>query len=157
MTLSTARAADTAAAVNELIEAGDPNAVANASEDVLIECARRYLTDAIASRERGKARGRERRAVDVDAVDRAILARMHAVAREYTDKTARWTVELMESTFVLDGERIRWGDASYQQHTERAEALELHAAGTIQTSVLHRQAADAIREAGAVTLREVVK
>lgn len=66
------------------------------------------------------------------------------------------TAELMATTFALhDGHRTSWGQATVDQHRERAMALASQGFGTLRTAALHEAAIELIEGASAQCLSEV--
>lgn len=75
-------------------------------------------------------------------------------ARINNTKT-RWTAELLNETFRVDGVEVSWGEATVEQHQRRMESLKKHAQGTLETSAKHGQAITEIKKAHASRLSEV--
>lgn len=125
-------------------------------DDLIRECARRYVAIEHRKFMRSSARGVERLAkVKQDTgrqafdVVRAALGEIEAGLRE------DWSEELLASTFVVGGVRVTWENATVDQHEARAEMLEGMAAGDLQTASIHRRAVHDIREVGVFSLGEV--
>jgi malate synthase len=66
-----------------------------------------------------------------------------------------WNQELLNSTFVVAGETVTWGEATAEQHAIRAESLTKQASGTLETAALHEKAIDRIRADDAENLNQV--
>lgn len=63
---------------------------------------------------------------------------------------------LADETFALgDGRRVKWGEATVEQHAERIVMLEKLVAGTQRTIEQHRDAVEMIEVAGVACLNEI--
>ena len=114
--------------------------------------------DGPGGRERRKWEDRERRADEEWAERKAELQRNldDAIAEWKGQLRIEWTAELLDSTFAMrDGTRVAWGDATVEQHRERAEMFEANAIANAQGAARHRYAIDALEAAGARSLREL--
>lgn len=142
--------------INEAIKTGQ---VPLDDEQLVRECASRYV--ATEYRRLGRARNRdvERNTKIRQRADERLRARVRVVAEEWkAELHAEWDLQLMDSTFsVGDGVVVRYGDATAEQHARRAELLENMAAGDLHTASIHRRAVDDITDAGAATLDEVLR
>ena len=68
------------------------------------------------------------------------------------DLEAGWKPDLLASSFVLNGIRVKWQDATVDQHEARAVMLESMASGDLQTASIHRQAIHDITARGVASL-----
>lgn len=150
--------------VNERIEAvvasGSPDGIGMEPDDVVVECARRYVEAQVKLRERAAARSREDVAKFDEAKNRA-KARLREKAKRITTELAsslhrEWSAALLAGEFALpDGSRVSWADATAEQHELRADQLEALAAGDMATASIHRQAIEDIRSAGVDRLADL--
>lgn len=165
------------------LESDDDYATANemvrgAGLDVLYDLATAALVGAARARRRQEVLARERSAQATptekdraDAVRRDIereeedAESWRQMWRECTqlidDMTAKlkveWEQELLESYFSLaDGTRVRWADATVEQHEERAEMFTRNVAANAEGAARHRRAIADIEAANAKTLGELV-
>ena len=138
--------------IEELIIDGQ---ILTADDDVLLECARRYIASEHNKRGRKsvrnveifhktKAESRARRLASISVITTAMAA-----------DVLGWSPRLLESTFTVDGARVSWANATVEQHEARALWLEAHAAGTLETARIHRQAIADILTANQKTLAGV--
>ncbi len=97
----------------------------------------------------------EQRARESDARFHATIQRaMNTLAAQWK---MEWTDELLASGFSLpDGEVVTWGEATIEQHEQRAAMFEMNAEANAKGAVRHRHAINVLHEAGATCLREVV-
>lgn len=65
---------------------------------------------------------------------------------------AEWTADLLAKTFRVNGVDVTWGEATVEQHRNRAEVLTAHAVGTIETASLHFTAIRELEELGSMSL-----
>jgi hypothetical protein len=66
------------------------------------------------------------------------------------------TAELLGTKFALgDGTHVTWGEATVDQHRQRAELLTVNAAGVVETAARHVAAIRMIEEAGVTSLGEL--
>lgn len=66
------------------------------------------------------------------------------------------TAELLASSFALgDGRVVTWGEATAEDHRQRAKLLGQNVIGNLTTMLLHEQAAEMIETAGAHTLGQM--
>ena len=139
--------------IEELIIDGQ---ILTADDDVLLECARRYVAAEHNKRGRKsvrnveifhktKAESRARRLASISVITTAMVA-----------DVLGWPRPLLESTFTVDGAQVSWANATVEQHDHRASWLESHAAGTFETARIHRQAIADILAANAKSLAGVV-
>jgi hypothetical protein len=142
MTLVRDRQLGLNAQIDALVMSGDAEALLFASEDVVAECARRYVSAQIISRSRRSVRGREQFA-KVREESRAVTAsRVRDVVESLAaDLREEWSAELLRDRFVLpDGSLVSWAEATVDDHRVRAEYLEGLAAGNAETAAIHRRA-----------------
>jgi hypothetical protein len=130
------------AQIDALVLAGDAEALLFASEDVVAECARRYVSAQIISRSRRSVRNREQFAKVREESKAVTASRVRdVVATLAADLREEWSAELLRDHFVLpDGSWVSWADATVAQHVERAEYLEGLASGNAETAAIHRRA-----------------
>lgn len=84
-----------------------------------------------------------------EAVDQQIELKAREVGME-------WTAELLTATFALpDGRRVRWGEATLEQHRVREGQLAKNAARNLEAATRHRVAIHALEKSGARCLNEV--
>ena len=139
--------------IEELIIEGQ---ILTADDDVLLECARRYL-----AAEHNKRGRKSVRNVEIfhktKAESRAKrLASISVITTADRADVSGWPRPLLGSTFTVDGVDVLWADATVEQHDHRASWLESHAAGTLETARIHRQAIADILAANAKSLAGVV-
>ena len=90
------------------------------------------------------------------AADAQLHMRINDILSELVDELkAGWTEELLESSFAVGKDWIKWGDATVEQHQTRATMLENMAAGDLMTAAIHRQAIKDIKDAGVISLAEL--
>lgn len=90
--------------------------------------------------------------VTVERAARKTLRRTLGV----THDTIQARKQLAEEFFALgDGRRVRWGEATVEEHRQRIEMLERMRAGLADTVALHAEAIAAIEAAGVVCLDEI--
>lgn len=165
------------------LESDDDYATANemvrgAGLDVLYDLATAALVGAARARRRQEVLARERSAqatptqrANGDAHRRDIereeeeLESWRQTWRECTQLIAdlgdkmkvQWEQELLESYFSLsDGTRVRWADATVEQHEERADMFTRNAAANVEGAARHRRAIADLNAANARTLGELV-
>jgi hypothetical protein len=142
MTLVRDRQLELNSQIDALVMSGDAEALLFASEDVVAECARRYVAAQIISRSRRSVRNREQ-FVKVREESRALTASRvrDVVASLAADLREEWSAELLRDRFVLpDGSLVSWAEATVTQHKARAEYLEGLASGNAETAAIHRRA-----------------
>lgn len=86
--------------------------------------------------------------------DRVLIPQIGQIVSGYADRIRlELTEELLESAFALgNGERVTWGQATIDQHTQRIALLTGNIAGNIETAARHQTAIDMIQEVGAENL-----
>lgn len=167
MTLAVSQRLDLNAEIDALIRSGDASALDDAALNVLFECARRYLVREIAVKGRRLTRVQEQAVARVHGVDgeaitesrRRHIARVTGLSHRLNDEAtkrvnAEWVALLAES-FMVNGTRVTWAEATVAQHETRAAFLDGLAAGNIETAAIHRAAVTACRDAHVDTLAEV--
>ena len=83
---------------------------------------------------------------------------VHVAQRRYEQNLkAEWSLELLASTFRVDGVTVTWGAATIEQHERRSESLRSHAEGTLQTAALHQQAVRHLRSIHADSLADAIQ
>ena len=96
----------------------------------------------------------------------ADLAIQERTGREIRDMIARyersmkmqWTAELLGTTFTLeDGSRVEWGEATIEQHRERAAMFTGNALANMEGAARHEAAIRDLESAGVPTLRDLVE
>ena len=141
--------------IEELISSGT---IVAADEDVVLECAKRYV--ALEHAKRGRASSRSVESFHKIATARRdkLRSKVAAVVTALAaDVLNGWAPELLAVTFALgDGTEVTFADATVEQHAERASWLEAHAAGTLETASIHRRAIADILAGHAETLGGVV-
>ena len=140
--------------IEELIIDGQ---ILTADDDVLLECARRYVATEHAKRDRKSSRTVEQ-FHKISAERKAklrtrVASIVNALAADVLDG---WAPELLASTFCVSGMDVSFADATIEQHEQRAIWLEAHAAGTLDTASIHRRAISEILAGHAHTLAGVV-
>ena len=140
--------------IEELIIDGQ---ILSADDDVLLECARRYVATEHAKRNRKSTRTVES-FHKTKAEERAkLLTRISSITSALANHVSPgWAPELLASTFAVGGVDVSWANATLEQHEQRALWLEAHAAGTLETAFIHRQAIADILAAKRDTLAGVV-
>ena len=141
--------------IEELIIDGQ---ILTADDDVVLECARRYVAREHARRDRGSSRTVETYHKITTERKAKLRARVRVLVNDLAgDVLSGWAPELMAGTFALgDGTEVSFSDATIAQHEERASWLEAHAAGTMETAAIHRRAIADILAANQLTLAGVV-
>ena len=125
-------------------------------DDVVLECARRYIAAEHNKRSRKSVRNVEifhKTKVEERAKR---LAKISVITTASAAEVLGWPRPLLGSTFTVDGVQVSWADATVEQHEARALWLEAHAAGTLETARIHRQAIADILAANQNTLAGVV-
>jgi|ERR1051326_7184523 hypothetical protein len=80
-----------------------------------------------------------------------------ALDRMVAELKMEWTQELLDSTFALsDGSRVTWGNATVEEHRERARMFTDLAETNLHGAARHKLAIDQLVRAGATCLNEVV-
>ena len=141
--------------IEELIIDGQ---ILTADDDVLLECARRYVDTEHNKRNRNSVRNVE--AYHKTKTERKDKTRSRVrgfVTTLADDVIDGWAPELLAATFANgDGTEVSFANATIKQHEDRASWLEAHAAGTLETAAIHRRAIADILAGHAKTLGEVV-
>ena len=139
--------------IEELIVEGQ---IVTADDDVLLECARRYI--AAEHNKRGRKSVRNVEIFHKTKVEERAkrLAKISVITTADRADVSGWPRPLLGSTFTVDGVDVLWADATVEQHDHRASWLESHAAGTLETARIHRQAIADILAANAKSLAGVV-
>lgn len=84
-----------------------------------------------------------------EAVDKQIEEKAREIGME-------WTAELLTTTFAMpDGTRVKWGEATLEQHRTRSAQLAKNASRNLEAATRHRVAINTIAESGASCLNEV--
>lgn len=160
MLMSRSRPQEVGERIDQIVSTGIADAIYSQPDDVIAECARRYVLAQIGQRKRAEMRTREADAKFREASSTA-KARLRAKVNLITTELAQslhkeWTAALLAGEFALpDGTRVSWADATAAQHGERADQLESLAAGDMATATIHRQAINDLRDAGVATLGEL--
>lgn len=91
--------------------------------------------------------------------ERETLEKIRQVNRQFAaDLRMEWEQELLDAGFALpDGRMVAWGDATVEEHEQRANMLSKNAAANVEAAARHVRAITDIRAAGVTTLREVVE
>ena len=141
--------------IEELLDGGE---ILVADDDVVIECCRRYVATEQARRGRLASRSVEIYHKIKTEKSAQLRAKVSALVDSLmADVKAGWAAELLAGTFAVgDGIEVSFADATIEQHEERALWLEAHAAGTLETALIHRRAIADIRAANQLTLAGVV-
>lgn len=146
------------------------------TSDVLKELATAAVVDAVRRRQRSnvlnverQAERRPRRKPDhswktpeyyetVARMRAEFVTEMTASIERYSQSLKmEWTAELLASDFAMaDGTRVTWGDATLEQHEERAALFQRNALANSEGAARHLKAVEALRESGRTTLNEVV-
>ena len=141
--------------INAIIESGH---LTYEDDEVTEECARRYVDTERRRRERNLNRDVERSTKVRQEANERLRARVSGIVAEMSaDLLSEWNEKLLASSFVLDGIRVTWEDATVDQHNVRAQMLEGMASGDLQTASIHRQAVHDIEALGVTTLAEVAR
>ena len=140
--------------IEELIVEGQ---ILTADDDVLLECARRYVEIEHNKRNRNSSRTVEQ-FHKISAERKAKLrTRVTSIVNALAaDVLEGWAPELLASTFTVGGVDVSFADATIEQHEQRAIWLEAHAAGTLDTASIHRRAISEIIAGHANTLAGAV-
>ena len=140
--------------IEELIIDGQ---ILTADDDVLLECARRYVASEHNRRNRQLARNVE--AFQKTKVEERakLMTRISSITTALANHVSPGLApKLLASTFAVGGVDVSWADATVEQHEQRALWLEAHAAGTLETATIHRQAIVEILAAKRDTLEGVI-
>ena len=141
--------------IEELIIDGQ---IITADDDVLLECARRYVATEHAKRGRNSARNVESHLKFKAERSARLVSKMSVLVDAMADDhISGWAPALLDGTFAVgDGTVVSFRDATIEQHATRAAWLESHAAGTLETASIHRQAIADCIAANQPTLRGLV-
>ena len=140
--------------IEELIIDGQ---ILTADDDVLLECARRYVAAEHNKRDRKSSRTVETYHKTTAESRAKLLTRISSITSALANHVSPgWAPELLKSTFTVGGVDVSWANATLEQHEQRAEWLEAHAAGTLETARIHRQAIADIVAAKRNTLAGVI-
>ena len=152
--MSTATVTDIGAALEERINAiVESGLLTYDDDDVTKECARRYVDEAHRKYERAANRDVERTAKIRQEANLRLRERVSSIVAEMqADLEVKWSAALLASSFVLNGIRVTWQDATVEQHEARALMLEGMASGDLQTAAIHRQAMHDITARGVDSL-----
>ena len=115
------------------------------------ECARRYIAERQRTRQRGYTRDAERAAM----IRRTANARARMNVRVLLSEHSEW-LTLQYETFTVNGVEVTFGDATVLQLTQRAEYLEMQAAGLYRSAEIVRQLIVDLTAAGVDTLTEAI-
>jgi hypothetical protein len=138
--------------INAIIESGHLT-YEDEDQEVTRECARRYVDAEHRRFWRNSSRNVEQATkVRQDASDKLVRLVSRVVAEIQDDLRSGWNVNLLESSFALNGVRVTWANATIDQHETRAAMLESMAAGDLQTASIHRQAVQDILAGHVATL-----
>lgn len=90
--------------------------------------------------------------------DARFAASIHASIETYTNEVKmQWTQDLLDTGFALpDGTTVTWGDATVDQHKQRAQMFTANAAANIKGAARHTQAVRDLEASGVETLRTLV-
>lgn len=135
----------------------DPNGLADAPDEVVMECARRYLVGQQLRRQRRSVRDSEQYRSAVKRHDEKTLAAVRMITTRMYDEVEEAVLSKYANFLSLefslpDGSSVKWSEATAAQHEARAERLEKLAAGNADTARLHRSAIRDIAAAGVDTL-----
>ena len=141
--------------IEELIIDGQ---ILTADDDVLLECARRYVATEHNKRDRRSSRTVETYHKITSARSAKLRTNVSVmVVKLAGDVLSGWAPELLAGTFAVgDGTVVSFADATIEQHEARASLLESYAAGTLETASIHRRAIADCIAAHQLTLRGVV-
>ena len=144
-----------AARISELI--AEPHLLDEAPQEVVLECARRYLIGQQLRRQRRSVRDSEQYRSAAKKHDEKTLAAVRMITtrmyEEVEEKVLSKYSNFLSLEFSLpDGSTVKWSEATAAQHEARAEHLEKLAAGNAETARLHRSAIRDIAAAGVETL-----
>lgn len=102
-----------------------------------------------AERSRGAKQAQEIQRIFEGAIDSQIEQKAREIGME-------WTAELLTATFALpDGTRVRWGEATKEQHREREAQLAKNASRNLEAATRHRAAILVLEESGAACLDQI--
>lgn len=97
---------------------------------------------------------------EIEAMERsvALAQKVNKMMDDYVEGLrVEWTRDLLETVVALgDGTRVKWGDATLDQHARRAEMLERNAGANFEAASRHRIAIRELEASGATTLRDMV-
>lgn len=90
-------------------------------------------------------------------IDARYRAKMQGILDEYAASLRmEWTEELLASSFALsDGVRVLWGDATIEQHRERAQMFTANAQANTEGAARHLAAIRDLRAAGVERLHDL--
>jgi len=127
-------------------------------EEVTRECARRYVDMEHRRYERNASRDVERTYKVRQEANAKLRERVSGIVAELSaDLLSEWKPDLLASSFILNGVRVTWANATVDQHEARALMLEGMAAGDLQTASIHRQAVHDILAGHVTTLAGLVR
>ena len=143
------------ARIEELIVEGE---ILVADDDVVFECARRYVLIEHNKRNRKSSRSVESYYKFKAERSANLRTKMSALVDSMADDhISGWAPELLAGTFAVgDGTVVSFADATIEQHEARASRLESQAKGTFQTASIHRRAIAECIAANQPTLRGLV-
>lgn len=135
----------------------DPDQLEDAPDEVVMECARRYLVSQQLRRQRRSVRDSEQYRSAVKKHDEKTLAAVRMITTRMYDEVEEAVLSKYSNFLSLefslpDGSTVKWSEATAAQHEARAEHLEKLAAGNAETARLHRSAIRDIAAAGVDTL-----
>lgn len=86
-------------------------------------------------------------------------AELVKIVNDYTARVRMtWERELLDSILRLrDGTEVTWGDATVEQHEERASIFMDHMQANAEGAARHKRAIEDLRKSGACTLNEMVR
>lgn len=135
----------------------DPDQLEDAPDEVVMECARRYLVGQQLRRQRRSVRDSEQYRSAVKKHDEKTLAAVRMITTRMYDEVEEAVLSKYANFLSLefslpDGSSVKWSEATAAQHEARAEQLEKLAAGNADTARLHRSAIRDLQAAGVETL-----
>jgi len=143
--------------INKIIESGHLT-YEDEDQEVIKECARRYVDAEHRRYERHANRDVERAFKVRQEANAKLRERVSEIVTELSaNLLAEWSADLLKSSFILNGVRVTWQDATVDQHEARALMLEGMAAGDMQTASIHRQAVHDIKALKVTTLAQVAR
>jgi len=127
-------------------------------DEVLEECARRYLASRMKIKVRVASRSREQYEKVKEESKATFAARVGRIVDQFAGELHEgWSATILAGEFSLpDGTRVTWGNATRAQHEARAAQLESQATGELETAAIHRSAIKDLSAADVGTLAELV-
>jgi hypothetical protein len=159
MLLSESQAAEVADCIEELVRSGNAELLRDATPEVVMECALRYIERRMQHRTRANSRTREQfEKTNVESKEAYLASARTVVLGMARVLRPEWSEAMLAEKFAVPGGRpVSFADATIDQHERRAQFLEGLATGNLETAAIHRRAISDIRDAQVICLAEVIR